>query len=175
MVRVPEPVLNTAPSPVCLPPVISPPVICTVTALVTYSVLAAPITMFVENVRPPAVTAMRESAPMVVMPRSVVALEVVLRRAPHAELVPVPYRYRGTGRRDTPPCWMSSVAFVPTFMLPEPIALVLSASWIVPFSTQMPPLKVLSLVSTTKLSCLTAMPPEPDTTPPIESVFWFAP
>ena len=34
IVKVPDPVLNTAPSPDCLPPVISPPVICTVTALV---------------------------------------------------------------------------------------------------------------------------------------------
>ena len=128
------------------------------------------------KVRPPAVATMRASAPMVVMPRSVVALDVVLRRAPQAELVPVPYRFRGTGRRDTPPCWMSSVALVPTFMVPEPIALVLLASWIVPFSTQMPLLNVLSLVSTTTvLDCFTAMPPVPDSTPPIDSVLLPAP
>ena len=45
----------------------------------------------------------------------------------------------------------------------------------VPFSTQIAPVKALLFVSATMLSCFTATPPLPDSTPPSVSVFWLAP
>ena len=63
------------------------------------------------------------------------------------------------------PCCRSSVALVPTLMVPAPIALVWLPNCAVPFSTQRPPEKVLLFVSTTTLFCLTAIPPLPDSTP----------
>ena len=70
----------------------------TAAALVTYSVLELSA-RFVAKVMPPAVTTMRESVQFETMPRQVVALDVALRSAPHAALVPVPYRFSVAGRR----------------------------------------------------------------------------
>ena len=132
--------------------------------------------MLLYRLNPPAVTTIRESAPRVMVLRNGVAPDVVLRNAPQFALVPTPYRFSANGRTFVAPYCRSSVAFVPTFtMTLAPTALVLRVSWTVPFSIQIAPLKELSFVSTAMLSCFTARPPLPDSTPPSVSVFWFAP
>ena len=81
------------------------------------------------------------------------------------------HRFKATGCRLVVPCCSSSVAFVPTFTAPVPMALVWLPKMARPCPTHSPPLKVLAFVSTTTVLSLMVSAPAPDTTPFKVAVF----